>query len=88
MHDKLKIASVGSAIFSKSGNRGYMWHLKLACASKGEADKARNELKQECGLECKGEVMKSVERRESYPIRMESETREGNQTEAMDGGRG
>lgn len=45
MHDKLKIASVGSAIFSKSGNRGYMWHLKLACASKGEADKARNELK-------------------------------------------
>lgn len=29
-------------------------------------------------MECKGEVMKSVERRESYPIRMESETREGN----------
>lgn len=30
MHDKLKIASVGSAIFSKSGNGGYMWFLKLA----------------------------------------------------------
>lgn len=29
-------------------------------------------------MKCKGEVRKSVERRESYPIRMERETRERN----------
>lgn len=42
MQGRLKIASVGSAIFSRSGDGGYMWLLELACASDEETDKIRN----------------------------------------------
>lgn len=42
MQGRLKIASVGSAIFSRSGDGGYMWLLELACASDEETDKTRN----------------------------------------------
>lgn len=42
MHGRLKIASVGSAIFSRSGEGGFMWLSKLAGASDEETDKTRN----------------------------------------------
>lgn len=43
VHERLKIASVGSAIFSRSGDGGCMWLLELAIASDENTDKTRNE---------------------------------------------
>lgn len=42
VHCRLKIASVGSVIFSKSGNGGCMWLLELNCASSKKTDETRN----------------------------------------------
>lgn len=42
MHGRLKIASVGSAIFSRSGEGGFMWLSELAGASYEETDNTRN----------------------------------------------
>lgn len=89
MHDKLKIASDGSAIFSKSGISGYMWLWKLAWASKGEADKARNGCK-------RGEDSSVRERwwrvsKEGKAIKLQSKVRQGRGIrwrQWMEGGRG
>lgn len=42
VHERLKIASVGSAIFSRSGDGGCMWLLELATASNNKTNKTRN----------------------------------------------
>lgn len=85
MHGRLKIASVGSAISSRSGD-GYMWLSELALASNEETDKTINGWKTRVNGSVrerpwrvlkKGKVLNLDERWEN----------EGKDAEVMDGGR-